>query len=332
MLFLGLGGFLFYQAFKNTEFTKLVDDFAHARYEYAILSMIMGYIAFISRGIRWIYLLEPLGEKPKLWNSIHAVTIGYFTNLLIPRAGELARCTALNRTDKIPVNRLFGTVVLERIIDLFMMALLVGLTFILEYDNLMDFFQNSSGEASEETSNSGLALKLALGGVVVGAFIVAYYFRDKFRHFPLYSKVKDFWAGFKEGLKSLSKIKRKWEFAAHTLFIWILYYLMFYVNIFAMDATRNIDTSNGLFMMMSASFGMIIPAPGGIGSVHYLVMLAGQVIGLSADDGVSFGTLVHSAQTLMTIISGLIAFAFIYRARRKLKKNAATTSPTSENS
>src|SRR5690606_30260646 len=112
-------------------------------YTYVIFSIIMGYLAFMSRGMRWVLLLEPLGKKPNTWNAIHSVTIGYFANLLVPRAGELARCTALYQTDDIPVNRLFGTVILERVIDMIMLLFLVLLTLILEFDLLMQLFDTA---------------------------------------------------------------------------------------------------------------------------------------------------------------------------------------------
>ncbi|MDZ7845296.1 MAG: lysylphosphatidylglycerol synthase transmembrane domain-containing protein [Owenweeksia sp.] len=135
LLFMAIGGFLFYLAFRNTEFKKLASDFESANYGYIIASMVMGFLAFVSRGMRWVLLLEPLGKKPHTWHSIHSISIGYLSNLLVPRAGELARCTALKGSDQIPVNRLFGTVIVERIIDFIMLGLLVALTFILKFDS-----------------------------------------------------------------------------------------------------------------------------------------------------------------------------------------------------
>jgi hypothetical protein len=132
--------------------------------------------------------------------------------------------------------------------------------------------------------------------------------------------VREFWNGFKEGFKALSQLKSKGAFVAHTLFIWVMYYLMIYVVFFALPATENIDLSSGLFIMIVGGLGMVIPSPGGIGSYHYLVMLGMGVLGISATDGVSFATLVHSGQFVMTILSGLVAVLFIYIEKRKNKE------------
>jgi uncharacterized protein (TIRG00374 family) len=320
LVFIGIGGGLLYLALKDTDFEKLMQDFTQAKYEYVIVSMVMGYLAFISRGVRWNLLLEPLGKKAKTWNAIHAISIGYFANTAVPRAGELARCTALHSTDKIPVNRLFGTVMLERAIDAAMLLSLMLLTVILEFNDFLAFFAEAFSADDAAQSSNAWIWKVAIAVAVLTFFVLLYLLRDKFKNLPLYAKVREFWNGFKEGFKALSQLKSKGAFVAHTLFIWVMYYLMIYVVFFALPATENIDLSSGLFIMIVGGLGMVIPSPGGIGSYHYLVMLGMGVLGISATDGVSFATLVHSGQFVMTILSGLVAVLFIYIEKRKNKE------------
>lgn len=314
LFFLAIGGLFLYLALRNTDFEKLAYDFAHANYGYVLFSMVIGYLAFVSRGLRWNLLLEPLGKKAQPWHAIHAITVGYLANAVVPRAGELARCTSLHSTDKIPVNRLFGTVVLERIIDGLMLLSIMVLTFILEWDKLQDFFQEAF--KGQEPTGSGIWWKLALVLSFLGVLVLLYLFRHKFQNLPLYARIRSFWQGFKEGLRSFQSLEHKWAFLGHTLFIWAMYYLMIYVVVFALPATDHINPSNGLFLMTVGGLGMIVPTPGGIGSYHYLVMLALGVLGVPRSDGVSFATLVHGGQFVMTLISGLIALAMVYRARR----------------
>lgn len=320
IVFFGLGAFLFYQAFKNTEFEKLIEDFRKADYLYVIISMVMGYLAFISRGLRWNYLLEPLGKRAKSWNAIHAIAIGYFANLAVPRAGELARCTALRSTDEIPVNRLFGTVVLERIVDTMMLGLFMVISILLQLDRFDSFFTTAFARDSAD-DKSGIYLKVGIVLFVLASGLVLYLLRNRFVNMPGYAKVREFWNGFKEGLRSLKLVKNKVAFFSHTLFIWAMYYGMLYVVMFAMDATSDIDPLSGLFIMVVGSFGMVIPSPGGIGSYHYLVMLGMGVLGISKTVGVSFATLMHTGQMVMTVVAGLLAMSVIYRERKKLKKN-----------
>lgn len=301
-----------------------MNDFARADYGYVIASMVMGYLAFISRGVRWNLLLAPLGKKAKTWNSIHAISIGYLANAAVPRAGELARCTSLRSTDRIPVDRLFGTVVLERAIDGLMLVLLMLTTVILEFEDFIAFFDSASARDTGG-SNRGLYIKGAIAAAAVGGVILLYLLRGRFRHHPAYAKVRSFWQGFKEGFRSLAKVENKAAFIGHTLFIWLMYYLMIYVVVFALPATENIDPSSGLFLMIVGGLGMVVPSPGGIGSYHYLVMLGMIVLGIDRADGLSFATLVHGGQFIMTIIAGLIGLAVVYRERRKITKEDDNT-------
>jgi uncharacterized membrane protein YbhN (UPF0104 family) len=321
-VFIAIAVVSFYFAFKGIKFEEFLNDLKAARYEFVFLSMVMGYLAFISRGMRWVLLLEPIGEKANTWHAIHAVTIGYFTNLFVPRAGELARCTALYQTDKVPVNKLFGTVILERVVDFIMLIGLMLLTLIVEFDRLQRFFVDAFAQDPGEDSG-GNAYKIIALLMLVSGGIALYFLRHRFSHLPLYGRVKDFWGGIKDGLRSIGKLKSKWPFILHTIFIWAMYYLMVYICVFALPQTKDIDPSSGLFIMIVAGLGMVVPTPGGAGSYHYLVKMAMVTLGISATVGLSFATLVHEGQLLMTIIGGAIAFLAMGRNRIRTKRQAA---------
>lgn len=323
IFFMGIAALFLYLAFNQADWAKMLEDFRSADYRYVILSMLMGYAAFVSRGLRWNLLLGPLGKTAKPWNAIHAISIGYFANSAVPRAGEVMRCTSLKETDDIPLERLFGTVVLERVIDAILLLFLILLAFILQLDNLQTFFDQAFAGDSAEPGSSGIDLKMILliGMAVFGLLFLL--LRRRIQNMPFYAKVRELWAGFKEGFKSLSKVENKWAFYGHTLFIWTMYFLMIYVVIFALPATEDISLGNGLFVMVAGGMGMVVPTPGGIGSYHYLVQLALSVLGIDKADGLTFATLVHSGQLAMTVIAGLIALPMLYRARRILKKSKA---------
>lgn len=309
----------------------MLEDFRSADYRYVLLSMAMGYAAFVSRGLRWNLLLEPLGKSAKPWNAIHAISVGYFANAVVPRAGEVMRCTSLKETDDIPLERLFGTVVLERVIDGIFLLSLIFLAFIIQLDNLQTFFDQALAGATGGEGSSGIDLKLIIL-IALAAFVLLFLiFRKKIQALPIFSKVRELWAGFKEGFKSLSKVQNKWAFFGHTLFIWAMYFLMIYVVIFALPATEDISLGNGLFVMVAGGMGMVVPTPGGIGSYHYLVQLALSVLGVDKADGLTFATLVHSGQLVMTLMAGFVAIPMVYRARRILKnRKHESTRSTSE--
>lgn len=321
LLFLGIGASLLYLAFRNTEFDKLMNDFRQANYWYVVGSMIMGYLAFVSRGIRWKYLLEPMGHKVKTWSSIHAITMGYFTNAILPRAGEVARCTALYQVEKVPVNKLFGTVIVERIVDLIMLVALALLTLVLEYDKIIHFFDMAfEADPTVGDSSIGIWWKVLLALLIAGSGIILYLFRDRFSDNAIYVKVREFYYGLKDGLRSFNQMDNKLPFILHTLFIWSMYFLMSYTVVFALPSTEHIGPSEGLFVVIVSALGILAPSPGGIGTFHYFAMLGMTVVGVAEEDGLSFATLVHGGQTLMTILAGLVSTAAIYRLRKKAKK------------
>jgi uncharacterized membrane protein YbhN (UPF0104 family) len=312
LLFFGLAAFLFGLAFQKTDPAKLWNDLSTAKMEYVALSALCGYLAFVSRGLRWNILLEPLGYAPKKWNAIHAVTIGYLANLAVPRAGEVARCTSLYQSEKIPVPTLIGTVILERLIDLIMMALLFVLTLALQFDTLTTFLGNAQGGSFQLPGWVWPAV-IALIGILIWGLLQL----KRWEHLGPVGRLLHFLRQIKSGLKTIFQIRAKAAFVFHTVFIWLMYYLMIYVVFFSFPFTEQLDPTVGLFLMIVGGLGILVPVPGGIGAYHYLVVLAMGLLAIPANDAMSFATLVHSTQTLMTIFTGVLAVIFLYFERRK---------------
>ena len=295
----------------------------------------MGYAAVISRGYRWLLLLEPIGYKPRVWSSIHAVGFGYMFNIFVPRGGELGRCGVMSKAENIPADKLLGTVILERVIDFVFLILVVGLAFVLNID---EFFKilNTDIEIEGATTNPtqfDLILDLILGYIKIGfiglaaagtafGLILIIFFREKVINHPKFEVVRKLWIGIKEGFASIKKLDKKGQFIAHSVFIWAMYYLMVYICFLSLPETANLTVSDGFFIMMAASLGIVIPAPGGIGSYHYLVTLALVVIGLDKSIGFSFATIVHTSQTIMLLSAGLIGLVYFSFTRKKDKQKA----------
>ncbi len=316
-LFVGLAALLLFLAFNETDPAKLWEDLSNAHYGWVLLSATMGYAAIISRGIRWNLLLEPLDYKPKVWNSINSVSVLYFVNLALPRAGELARCTSLNQVEDIPVNKLFGTVILERTVDFVFLIIVFLISMILNFDYLEQLLNLTS--QNSETGEPSYTLYY-LGGAVILVVILYFAFRTRIQAMPFFAKIRDFYTGLKEGFKAVFKMKRQGAFWFHTVFIWVNYFLMVYVCFFAMEETAHLTVADGFFVMVAASLGIVVPVPGGIGAYHYLVSLAMVVLGLTKDAGLAFATIVHSGQTLMLLGTGAMAMLFLYLERRRKSK------------
>ena len=134
---LGFAFGILYLLFKNQDPVQLVKEIQKVDGKWVLLSMVFGGWAYVSRGLRWIVLIDALGYKSSKLNSISAVSVGYFTNMFIPRAGEISRCTALNQVEKVPVDKLFGTILIERVIDFVFLISLIFLTVVLKFNDIL---------------------------------------------------------------------------------------------------------------------------------------------------------------------------------------------------
>ena len=321
-------GFAFaiiYILFQHQNPVKLFEEIRKVKMEWVILSMVFGAWAYISRGLRWIVLIDALGYTSSKINSISAVSVGYFTNMFIPRAGEISRCTALNRVEKIPVDKLFGTILIERVIDFIFLIGLIILTFFLKLDDLLKFF--STLQEHQTDTDIGNNKILILLGVVTIVIIGFYLLKKWMKNSVFYEKIISFIEGLKEGFKSIRKMKRKSVFWIHTFSIWVMYFLMTYVCFFSMIETSNLNVGDGLFLLVLGGIGMVIPTPGGIGSYHAIVMIGLAVLGvgfinLNPPEGeinpaLIFPTVVHVAQTLVAIIMGLVSLLILFLTKKK---------------
>lgn len=313
LLFLAIGVVLFYQVYTSVDDKeKLWQDMQSAHWMGIVASFVMGYLAIVSRGMRWLHLLEPLGYKAKSWHSIHAVAFAYFANTFVPRSGELARCAALNQTDDIPVDELFGTVVSERIVDFVMLIIFMSIAVI---SNLDAFLQMSE---SFQFGKGGFPWPLAIAGV--SALVLFLLLRKTIARTAFGQKVIGFLKGVLNGLKSIRKMKNKWAFIGHTVFIWVMYFFMAYVIYKSVPATQNFTVFECLFIMVAGGLGMIIPAPGGIGSYQFAVKLGFQALGHDGDLGFAIANIIWVIQTGMIVITGGIAYIALLAVRLKKDK------------
>jgi uncharacterized protein (TIRG00374 family) len=249
-------------------------------------------------------MIEPLGRRPRTLNTFLAVMVGYLMNLVVPRMGEISRCGVLARYEKMSFTKLVGTVVTERIIDVVMMLVLTLIVIGTQFGKLIQFLDNNPAvkEKLESITFSPVVI-LSLMALAV----LFYFFRQKIKHSGLFHKFQEILQKFGEGLRTIKNMKNKWAFIFHTVFIWLMYYLMLYVVFFAFGFTSHLSAIAALTTFVLGSFGMVAPVQGGIGAWHFMVIQALVVYGVSKADGVVFAFLAHSSMTAMLIIMGLIA-------------------------
>ena len=297
---LAIGIFFIYLSYQNTtpeDRLNIVKYIKNADYRFVSLSAFFGILSHISRAVRWRYLLAPLGYRPKTINSVLAVLIGYFSNLGIPRSGELLRATAMDRYENIPFQKGFGTVIAERVIDLFILMICILLALGLQYDLIVDHLN------FEKLNFLQMALSLF---ILASGFVLFRKFFLQSTH-PVTNRIKKIFQGIWMGMISIKNIKNKELFIAHTIFIWLMYILMFWIIKFSIPET----TSLGVNAMIPAFVvgGLSISATnGGIGIYPYSVSLVLIAFGISNESALAFGWIMWTCQTLMVVTFGAMAF------------------------
>lgn len=297
---LAIGVFFIYLSYQNTtpeDRTNIFKYIKNADYRFVLLSAFFGVLSHISRAVRWQFLLAPLGYRPKTINSVLAVLIGYFSNLGIPRSGELLRATAMDRYENIPFQKGFGTVIAERVVDLVLLVGCIVLALALQYDLIVDYLKI-------ENMNF-LQMGVGFVLVVIGLILFRKYFLLSTH--PLIEKIKQFFQGIWEGMLSIKLMENKGLFIAHTFLIWLMYVLMFWVIKFSIPETVNL----GMNAMIPAFVvgGLSISATnGGVGIYPYSVSLVLIAFGISKESSLAFGWIMWTCQTLMIVTFGAMAF------------------------
>ena len=306
------GILIFYLLYRNIDTQEMIETLSKADYKYVFLSMLLGCLAHWSRGVRWTIALRPLGYEVQKRRAFVAVMTGYLMNTAIPRAGELARCAFLKRTDNVPVEASLGSVIGERALDFVILVSITTITFLVEWDIIKAFFEKYVDFGIYEKlffDNLWLLWVLLLVGLVV--VVLLYFYRKKIRENAFIIKIQYFLGGIWKGILSITKLNRKQQlfYILHTIIIWACYQLMIYVLFFSIDATSNLTVMAGFTAMVMAGVGMVIPIPGGLGSFHFFVAQTLIAYGIQTDVAEYFALFAHTAQTLMIVVIGGVSTA-----------------------
>ena len=321
---LGIATLFMWFALKGMEFKKIAGYFAKANYFWVFVAAIFGLLAYWFRAIRWNLLLEPMGYKISNSNALWTISFGYLMNLTIPRSGELARSTALYGVENVPVEKSFGTIILERVVDLICMFGFLGLTLIFKYKAILSFYQYVTHEKRKSIEPASNTKWYVILGIAVVFGILFFALRKKLQQFPLYQKVIDFAKGIYHGLTSIFKLKQKGKFILLSLAIWISYYLAAYLICFALPETSNFTFADGFFIIVVGTMGMMVPASGGIGAFHLALKFGIMALFLSmgknpeegGEVGLSYAFISHTMQLVLMIVMGIISIPMLAKNRK----------------
>jgi len=330
VLFLSLAALLMWLSFRGIDFGQLWSVLKKANYWWILPAVVFSLLSFLIRARRWSLLIEPLGYNPGLTHTYHAVATGYFANMIFPRLGEVAKCAALSRKENIPFDKLVGTMLIERTIDILTVLVILGATLVAGTTATGSFLSENVFMPAEEKISSSLGSATIVTVIaillIVTAIVMFFMLREKLSVRPVFKKMYSFSDGLFSGLKTIGKLKRKWEFMLHTLLLWVAYFFMSYFPLLCLESTSHLGVGATMFILVIGSFGMAAPVQSGLGAYHWIVsrgMLVAYAIPL--EEGLAYATLEHESQMILIAIAGAISlYALFGRKGGKMLSSVVT--------
>lgn len=308
VIFLIVGIALFWMVYKDTDIHILKAEIAQFNLFWIGISILLNLLSQFVRALRWGQLFEPLHYKPKLYNLFLAVLILSFTNLIIPRGGEVARLTVINRTDKIPFSKLLGTALVERLTDLVILLFIFVFILIWQFQLVKQFFYVPELRLMQFHAGQVLLVIAITISIVTIIFL-------GIKRLEWYRKIMNKFEYVKkdigEGFLTLSKLKHKTKYMLESLVIYALWVLMLYVLFIAYPPTQHLSFEATAYTFGLASLAFLLPIQAGMGAWHFVVIQCLLIFGVDTESGKAFSLIAHATTNLVYLIIGLIALVLL---------------------
>lgn len=320
VLFLCIGVVLLYFAFRGIDVKKLWTEMLNARYIWILISVALLTVSHFIRAYRWNLLIEALNYHPPLKITFFSMMVGYLANYAFPRIGEITRCGVLAKTEKIPADKLFGTVIIERGVDVLTLLVFLIILITARFEFFSHFIKPQIFDPFVDFLSSAFQKSVYIWIIVIGVplilLVLIYIYRARLGKLKFFVKIKDIIKGIISGLKTVYTMKRGFLFIVSSFLIWIFYWLMTYTAFFAFSSTSDLKLIDGLFVCVIGAFAFVVPVQGGIGAYHWIVSLGMMLYGLTREEGLAFATITHGSQAVWTIILGTFSMIYLMLVRR----------------
>lgn len=293
-----------YSGFTPDERDLIYESIKGANYNYVLIGVFLAFISHLSRAWRWNYMLTTISKKPKFITNVIAIGAGYAINLIIPRGGEIARAGVVKTFNDIPMDKAIGTIIAERVLDLVLLLSISVVAVALASEEMLPFLTNRLHQINSHIS--WLQLLFCITGLLIVS-ILSYWILRKSSFF---ARLKSFVTGLKIGFSSIWKMEKKWSYLGHTLFIWTLYVLMFYITFFSVPGFNDISWAAVLCAFVAGSFAVAF-VNGGFGAYPFLIAQVLMLFGYSETLGTSIGWILWLSQTALVITYGAISLIMI---------------------
>lgn len=342
VLFTGVGALILFLVYRNQNaayvaecaakhipaeqcslFEKLKSDFAVVNYWWVLTVVVAFLISNLLRAHRWLLLIKTMGVKGSMVNAFFTIMVGYFANMGLPRVGEIVRAGLFARYENIGTEKVMGTIVVDRVLDLLSLLFAIVLALVLQGRVLFEFFSKNMPDTILTNPIAYAVLVL-----LILFFIMLYRFRRVIKNWKLYQKVRHLVDGFREGLRSLKRVERPGLIVLDTILIWLMYYLMMFLCFNSFPPTVHLGMMAGLMTFVFGGLGIVFPSPGGMGTFHMMVIMALAVYGVSGDDAFSFANIQYfSVQLFGCMLFGIIGLIILPIINKKNKVHESETTP-----
>jgi glycosyltransferase 2 family protein len=303
-------GFL-YLSFRGVDLSQVYLYIRQANPWWILVMLASLMTSHVFRTLRWRSLLEPVKNRCGFRNLFSSIMIGYIVNNLIPRAGELVRPIALARKEHLPAGTVLGTVVVERLLDMFALVVILILLPVVYDGPLM--------EAFPWLAKSGVIASIFLS-VITLVFVVlmanreltrrTFLFLTKFLPSKISERINGLADSFLDGFLFLKHPKTFVRLLATSVMIWSLYGVMMYAGFYAFGLQHSLGVQAAIVVLGISNIGVALPTPGAVGTYHFFTMQAlVRLFSISSEVSIGYATVTHAVGFISaTLLGGYFAW------------------------
>lgn len=320
-----LAGLFLYFAFAGVDLSNLFELIKTASIFWIIIFLILTLLGHYVRALRWKVVLESVKKDVSTTHLFGALLLGYGVSSAVPRLGEVSRAVSIGQVEGISKSSVFGTIIVERVIDILFFGLAVVVSGFLFGSSIYEKFP-------------WLYATVVFGAVAI-AFAIIFLvlvikLQDKFSEVvvrilsffshKLAEKISGIIGKLIIGFSSLSGKKNYGLTLFYSIVLMLVYAITSYVGLFilSMQSNPSINFTSGWIIMSISSIGMMIPTPGGLGSYHTITRSVLEILfGYSAGISIAYATITHGLSFLLHIAGAVIFFLIFKRKLTDANKN-----------
>ena len=322
LISVGLAVLFLYLAFSDVNFSEVMELVSQASILWVIIFAASIMLGHYVRALRWKFILHSVKPDVKMWNLFGALMIGYGVNCVTPKLGEVTRAIMIGRYENLSRSSMFGTVIVERVIDIISLGSAVLISAFIWSASLYEAFP-------------WLEAALYISAIILFVILLIIYLsvklKEKFYGYviKLIGKISSKLAErlgyiFEMLIQGFTSLKGTKNFVLTfitSIIILFIYGLTSYLGFFMLDmqSGNNVTFAMGWIVMSISAIGVVIPTPGATGSYHALakstlVLLFGFGETISA----AYAFLTHIISYFLFILVALIMYFVLNKQHTSL--------------